>query len=321
MNEQFFSFKTLHLGARPARVTVLVNSDDADWQDTLLRIIEWLSNCWGGRYDLIVPSDGHAIDEDFWWLMERYDPDYIYSYSKTMLDLKISKPEDYESWIEKQIEQFMRTNPDAEEKSIRNYLEAQSSRIAVQGVNITEKLTNEIHKRINPFKEIIHSINAASIPSYPLTALGIAFASLDNPQEILSPTFETSKDFQLYLHSIAGKLNEQLRYSENDLVGESKKTISSVSYVSWKETHIHEFIQTVLREGDDFTTMPFPKTMVGMSFWSRSIGFREHPVIIFGNTLKDFCVYYNLSRMKPNVYWLSSDILNAYINETSKKGS
>jgi hypothetical protein len=68
-------FKTVHASVRPARVAIIVDKNDEDWEHTCLRIIEFYSRVWGGAYNFIVPSDGTKIDERFWTLLEAFDPD------------------------------------------------------------------------------------------------------------------------------------------------------------------------------------------------------------------------------------------------------
>lgn len=71
-------FKIVHSLVRPARVAVLLNNDDEDWQDTVLRTIEWCSQHWGGGYFILIPTDGSSITPLFWSILDAYDPDYIY---------------------------------------------------------------------------------------------------------------------------------------------------------------------------------------------------------------------------------------------------
>lgn len=42
-------FKTVNSLVRSARVAVLLDNADEDWQDTVLRTTEWCSQHWGGR--------------------------------------------------------------------------------------------------------------------------------------------------------------------------------------------------------------------------------------------------------------------------------
>ena len=79
--------------ARPPRVAVLMSVSDPEWRNTILRVIEFLCSIWGGKHSLIIPTDGTIIDPTFWRILEGFSPDYIYYYSKTGRDLKLSQPD------------------------------------------------------------------------------------------------------------------------------------------------------------------------------------------------------------------------------------
>lgn len=74
------SFKTVNASVRPARVAILIDKNDEDWQDACLHIIEFFAQIWGGTYNLIVPTDGKTIDERLWTSLEAFDPDNLYVY-------------------------------------------------------------------------------------------------------------------------------------------------------------------------------------------------------------------------------------------------
>jgi len=96
-------FRTVFTGVRPARIAVLVDQDDSDWQDTCRRVIEYLSSIWGGKNSLIIPTNWSQIDERDWQLLEAFDPDYICDYHKTGLDLKITSPQRYEDLLQSKL--------------------------------------------------------------------------------------------------------------------------------------------------------------------------------------------------------------------------
>ena len=87
LNENF-SYRTIVTGLRPPKVATLICTKDEDWIDTSIRIIEYYSQLWGGNYNLIIPTDGKKIDDIFLDILKEYDPDYIFRYSKSLLDLK-----------------------------------------------------------------------------------------------------------------------------------------------------------------------------------------------------------------------------------------
>ncbi len=91
-------------GVRPPRLAILVDINDADWQNTCQRVIECLSTIWGGKYSIIILTDGNEISNHFWKLLKAFDPDYICEYLKTGLDLRLSLPSEFETWVKSCVE-------------------------------------------------------------------------------------------------------------------------------------------------------------------------------------------------------------------------
>jgi hypothetical protein len=71
-------FKTVLTSVRPPRVAIFIDSSDVDWQDTALRVIEFFATLWGGEHSIIVPTDGKSIAQEFWAILESFDPDYLF---------------------------------------------------------------------------------------------------------------------------------------------------------------------------------------------------------------------------------------------------
>jgi hypothetical protein len=66
---------------RPRRVAFLVDFDEAANQ-VLRAIMEFSIDCWGGRYNLVIPTINGAVYEDYWKLLGVADPDVVYCYSE-----------------------------------------------------------------------------------------------------------------------------------------------------------------------------------------------------------------------------------------------
>jgi hypothetical protein len=62
-------------------------------------------------YSCIVPTDGKTISEEFWRLLEDFDPDYVYTYRKTMIDIKASRPDECNAWVQRQVDAFIAKHP------------------------------------------------------------------------------------------------------------------------------------------------------------------------------------------------------------------
>ena len=111
-------FQTIVARVRPHRVAVLIDANDTDWQRSCLRIIEYLSQVWGGAHSLIIPTNGDTIDNCFWELLSSFDPDIICRYQKTGYDLFMAGDPDYMAHVERQIAQAIQegVSPESAER-------------------------------------------------------------------------------------------------------------------------------------------------------------------------------------------------------------
>src|SRR6201991_2430996 len=118
------TFKTISTSVRPARVAVLMNQDDEDWQSTCLRIIEFFSGVWGGAHNIIIPVERHHISPTFWKILEAFDADYFYYYYKTGKDLKHNHPAKYAEWFEREVQSFISSRGSAASDYIREQIDS-----------------------------------------------------------------------------------------------------------------------------------------------------------------------------------------------------
>jgi hypothetical protein len=168
-------FKTVHSLVRPARVAVLLDNADEDWQDTVLRIVEWCCQHWGGRHFILIPTAGRRITPLFWSILDAYDPDYICSYYKTLVDWKIAKPAKYNEWLDIQVQGYSQAYPDSDAAAHRIGIEGQASRCRLSTFDVSTALKQELKQRLVPFhfedNVILGAAAADTEPQYPLTAL------------------------------------------------------------------------------------------------------------------------------------------------------
>jgi hypothetical protein len=104
--EEHLHHEIVDARARPPRVAVLMNVSDPEWRSPALRVIEFFCSIWGGKHSLIIPTDGKTIDPIFWRILEKFSPDYIYYYSKTGIDLKLSQPDKFNAALEREFAAF-----------------------------------------------------------------------------------------------------------------------------------------------------------------------------------------------------------------------
>src|SRR5947209_5131030 len=172
-------FKTVFTSVRPARVAVFIDSSDPDWQHSALRIIEFLSTLWGGKHSLIIPTDGTVIAPEFWAILESFDPDYFFYYEKSIADLKLAKPDQYEALLQREVAkwqaQYGSEDPTAEDiAGRRQSIDEALVKAAVSRFGISPDLREEIHRRLVPFDRHgsgIGAIRAETSAFWPLTGI------------------------------------------------------------------------------------------------------------------------------------------------------
>ncbi len=64
--------------SRPKRVAFLINPQPSN-DSEIDQIIRYSTGVWGGRFYLIIPTDGEIVSGDWWTLLMTVDPDVIYS--------------------------------------------------------------------------------------------------------------------------------------------------------------------------------------------------------------------------------------------------
>ena len=93
---------SIYIDKRPMRIAFLVNPESTSL-DGVDQIIDYNRSLWGGRFNPIILTDGHTIDDKWWQFLRDIDPDVIKPL--VHLDSKlIEKIENFLSPLE--IEQF-----------------------------------------------------------------------------------------------------------------------------------------------------------------------------------------------------------------------
>lgn len=303
--------RKLWTSLRPGRVAILIDVNDKDWIDTCFRIIEWSTMVWGGWYNLIVPTDGDVIEENFWQLLEKFDPDYIYYYKKTYLDLKINHPEEYEGKLNKEVDQFLLENPDRDRDNVYKMIDEQSKDVYIDNFAISPRLNKELKERLNPFHHV-HNDNiffqgrivAYDDVAYPLTSVSkIAkkFATPNIYKSINNYVFQSSKNVKLLFCSITGiishKFAEDLDNQGAPYISISNPPLQNIEEIlekTWKEK------REILKD------LPSSLSLLNLDLYYPFFGvkLKEPFVIVIGDSIRDFCLYYCLSRMEDDVFWI-----------------
>lgn len=97
---------SIYIDKRPMRIAFLVNPESTSL-DEVDQIIDYNRSLWGGRFNPIILTDGHTIDDKWWQFLRDIDPDVIKPFvpldlellekiEKFLSPMKIEKPRDYE---------------------------------------------------------------------------------------------------------------------------------------------------------------------------------------------------------------------------------
>jgi hypothetical protein len=322
------AFKTIHASIRPARVAILVDKADEDWQQTCLRIIEFYSQLWGGAYNIIVPTDGREISEPFWTLLEAFDPDYLYRYGKSGEDWAQSHPSEYERELRTRVDARVVGGDSASRAAITSDVDKHLRDCWLPSTfGIVPELQKEIKTRLAPFwleQYVVNAgaITAGSVVAFPLTNIAKIVSSADHPDRI--SVFEGPADElpPLWYAAVAGRINSRARDAFSQLqIG--------TEVVSFTENDLSQLIEFTIR-GEirgpqairsgaatlrDAIT-PYDLSMLELGLY-RSYQYQwwQEPIVaVAGNALEDFCLYYCLSRLRDRVVWVLPSITEKALN-------
>jgi len=68
---------SVFINKRPIRFAFLVDPQGEIWPEHLDSIWEYTVDKWQGRFNIIIPTNGQVIDEEWWKFLKRIDPDYV----------------------------------------------------------------------------------------------------------------------------------------------------------------------------------------------------------------------------------------------------
>ena len=324
-------FKILHASVRPARVAILVEKTDADWQHTCLRIIEIYSQMWGGAYNIIVPTDGHTIDDRFWTLLETFDPDHLYGYNKSLEDLLLSHPDQYEKMLEQQVDSFMSTSQDSYERpAAKTIVDKELRKAWLSKLQISPTLQEEVRLRLAPFWFQEYAVDAGALyagysPHFPLTDITKIILNTEHPNRVAVIETPDAMVPKLWYSSVTGSLST----SALDTFAKLGITHEHFSFQADNIDQLIEFATTgqiararvfrpdtpVLYDLQGIT--PYAVSMLELALYrsTRYPEWQEPLIVVVGNSLEDFCLYYCLSRLRDRVVWSLPSITDRAIHD------
>lgn len=309
MNNQINNI-AINTAVRPPKVAVLINLNDKDWMVSCISIISMFSKMWGGEYNIIIPTDGKSIHDDFIKILKVYDADYIYYYESTVRQFKYFDVDKFNTIISKEKikmdkEGIVRTKEEWENDN--SFLNC-----CIYSLNIEEELENILDTYTNPFRigisnKILKPLRYIEKVNYPITYIGDI---LEENNALDIELFELDFDCHLTKLLIYSKMGvvdanlfEDLKKMNFDI---NISKVNSCEKVSKCMAYAYDVQNT---KGKVFFLSNY-----NTSYYVNNLyGENEKNVIILGDTLSDFCLYYSLSRLKNNVYWIP--LLSQYIDD------
>jgi DNA-directed RNA polymerase subunit RPC12/RpoP len=311
--QRFQSFITR---VRPHRVAVLTNSADPYWENACLGIIEFFTKLWGGTHCIIVPTDGESIDETFWAVLSSYDPDTFYRYQRTGADEQIRAPEAFKKIVADAVANEVK-NGGYEEEEIRDGIERAILEANFDEWDVSQGLRDEILMRIAPFhfqKQPLHemdrqlninSINRASRPSHPFTAVADILRASKRPQNVVQlvrDVDDTIAPPPLWLAATIGS-GDSAYFME----------MNQIEIVPMPVLMSHYRPSEIIKWGISpraHLEMPYPlgltSSILTPVMATRARRFDLPTVVVVGDTVRDFCLYHALYWLHGRAIWLPS---------------
>lgn len=261
-----YEIKKVCTNLRPPKIAIFIFKDNG-WEKNCFKIIESLSMIWGGAKNLLIPTDGKTIGKKFWYLLEHFDPDYLYS---------CNFRGDYKE--------------------------------------ISEELQKDILKRLNPFFN--KDLNKNPVEpyfhlTYPLTILTDIITTTKFEKNIIySPKFDSEfsncPDYvKLMIYSVLGKLSD----NHSEKLKELGIDIVETGFYD----NLHAVFNNAKNTQNNLDYYPFYYSMVNLDkYYDKSFSKKvrnSNPIVVMGNSLDDFCFYYNLKNLRNDVFWIPISIL------------
>jgi hypothetical protein len=297
--------KRIFTSVRPARVACLIYQDDEDWQDTCLRIIEFFSSVWGGSHNIIVPTTGNEFAKVFWEVLSAYDADYIYYYYKTTEDLKNARPEGYNAWLATRLEAYLAEDPLADLEQARRQVQEIADREYLTR-EISPQFSLEITKRLAPFHtpgHLTHGIGSGSASQFPLAPLATILSDFGAIPNIAIPEAAYNGIYPLWLASVTGTANDKLMTTLDQLPTPKfplpSSTFDPIEFIVNPQERA-----ALLSNASLATLFDLTSTNLGVYRPVKGSNLRGPLIIVVGESLQDFCLYYSLARLREPVLWL-----------------
>lgn len=351
MNIQNIEYKNIGASVRTPKVVTFISNKDPYWEHTVMRIIEWYTKIWGGAYNLIIPTDGKTIDERYWKILERYNPDYLRSYYYAYAELSTANPKRWEKDVKTITARLKKQHPDMSQETIDDFFKREFEMVEHHRFQISDELQQELKQRLSPFyfrdQVVKGGVSWKEKVMFPFTEIA-KIVEHTNFRDLFCLDIDNShKDpnLKLLVYSVSG-------FATNEYIGELEKVGLSIKRLpdSYPTRNI---VKDVINGGVDLRSMRLEKELseslgsktrkkskewtpdfdyLGQSPYALSMlrlgkyhkldehkDWEEPIVVVVGDTMEDFCYYYSLSRAHGDFYWIPKTYIDRFEQALAKK--
>ncbi|MFJ4857661.1 hypothetical protein [Streptomyces sp. NPDC088730] len=309
------TYQNITATVRPPRCAIFINKNLEYWRKVANVAITQASQVWGGRYFLIVPTDGEVIEDKFWELLEAYSPDYLAVCNLTFTDLEEASPEKYA-----EIKHFHKNGQqtrDWTDAEFEDWFTSSAAQSQVGELIISESLSKELIYRLSPFHHsdaVDQYLTSTSGFGYPFTKIAkIISATTRHIGFVRLPPVISDPTFQLLVHSETGVGSSEY-VDDISEAGFTARRVSDTYKLTNVLTHVQGPQRPFLGEHEEphldeefMSNTPFGLSMLHLGQYYRAGNHRsdkEPVVVVLGDTVEDFCFYYSLSRMHDGIRWI-----------------
>jgi hypothetical protein len=309
---------------RTPRFASFIDENNPYWRTAVASLVRIFSQTWGGKYFLIVPTDGKRIKDKYWELLEAYSPDHLGLYEMTLADMQEAGPERYETaragW-----QKDWKYDQDFDE-----WFKEQQYHTTIGHFEIDAALKEELKNRLAPFhhgEHIVDRLIRHHGLSFPFTEVTEINPHAHRPIKklVLSKRVD-DLDLRALVLSQSGDLDQPTydKYERQAVpittLPDNYKTEDMVKAVltgAVDPLDISDGRSTAEQlpanaeewtPNEDYVThMPFRASMLHLARYYRLDTHKdwlEPVVLVVGDTVEDFCLYYCLSRLHDGVFWL-----------------
>lgn len=286
------SYKTLRVSLRSPRVACLIDSKDKNWHSRALTALEAFSRTWGGAGFIVIPTDGETISKPFWNILLSYDPDYL--------------------WIAGTGENY------SQQLILSDELIAQL-KLRLAPFYHDDSHFTEHDRQLGMMQNLI--VEERTYPNfkadYPYTDTTTIIPNCEHPDKIASIS-NLEGITQIWAASSTGIASTEY-ISELEKIG-----IESISFdYSANQRELFNTVANGVQSklGEDDATFPFTfsKLQLGFYYPLEFADWKQATLVVIGESIEDFCLYFCLSRMRMKVAWLLTSWLPENLQELRER--